>query len=71
MYNIIHHKKIHPRIPSTTWLLKYKFKISNCDGYYLVNIFHTFKIFNVGNFKIIDKIKSKANQIYLKQVKII
>ncbi len=27
--NTIHHKKIHPRIPSTTLVLKYVFKFSN------------------------------------------
>jgi len=27
--NIIHHKKIHPRIPFTTLILKYIFKFSN------------------------------------------
>jgi hypothetical protein len=47
--NIIQHKKIHPRIPFTTIVLKYIcnfFKF--CDKYYFVtNILHTFKIFIV------------------------
>jgi hypothetical protein len=41
-----------------------------CDEYYFVmNTLHMFKLFNVEFFKIIDYMKSKANQIYLKQVK--
>ncbi len=47
--NIIHHKKIHPRIPLKTLVLKYIcnfFKL--CEKYYFVtNILHTFKFFIV------------------------
>ncbi len=70
----MHHKQIHPRIPSTTLLFKYIFKISNS----MMNIIwpqiysiHSNSSMFVRIFKIIDYIKSKANQIYSKQVKII
>ncbi len=44
--NIIYNKKIHPRIPLKTLILKYIFKL--CDMYYfLTNIIHTFKFFIV------------------------
>jgi hypothetical protein len=72
--NIIHHKKIHPRIPSATLVLKYIFKFSNCMmGIILSQIYSIHSNFSmfVEFFKIIDYIKSKANQIYLKQVRII
>jgi hypothetical protein len=69
--NSIHHKKTHPKIPSTTLLFKYIFKISNfvmgIIWSQIYSIHSKFSIF-VGIFKIIDYIKSKANQIYLKQV---
>ncbi len=71
---IMHHKQIHPRIPSTTLLFKYIIKFSNS----MTNIIwsqiysiHSNSSMFVRIFKIIDYIKSKANQIYLKQVKII
>jgi hypothetical protein len=75
MYMItMHHKKIHPRIPLTTLLFTYIFKFSN----FITSIIwsQTYSIHSnspmfVGIFKIIDYIKFKANQIYLKQVKII
>jgi hypothetical protein len=72
--NIIHHKKIHPRIPSTTLVLKYLFKLSN----FVMSIILS-QIYSICSkssmfiefFKIIEYMKSKANQIYLKQTKII
>jgi hypothetical protein len=70
--NIIQHKKIHPKIPSTTLVLKFIFKISNSVMsiilswiYYIRSKSSMFIEF----FKIIDWMKSKANQIYLKQAK--
>ncbi len=69
----MHHKQIHPRIPSITLLFKYIFKFSNS----MTNTIWS-QIYSIHSnssivriFKIIDYIKSKANQIYLKQVKII
>jgi len=70
--NIMHHKKIHPRIPSTTLLFKYIFKFSN----FMMNIIWSqiysihsnFSMF-VGIFLIINHIKSKSNQIILKTSK--
>ncbi len=46
--NIIHHKKIHPRIPSTTLVLEYVFKFSNfvIGIFFVMNILHTFKFFS-------------------------
>ncbi len=70
----MHHKKIHPRIPLTTLLFKYIFKFSNfVMGIIWSQIYsiHSNSLMFVGIFKIIDYTKSKANQIYLKQVKII
>jgi len=72
--NIIHHKKIHPKIPSTTLVLKYIFKISNSMmGIILsqsqIYFIHLNFLMFVENFKIIDYIKSKVNQIYLKQTR--
>jgi hypothetical protein len=72
--NIIYHKKLNPRIPSTIWLLEYRFKLSN----FVMGIIWS-QIYSIDSnssmfvriFKLIDKIKFKANQIYLKQVKII
>jgi hypothetical protein len=72
--NIMHHKKIHSRIPLTTLLFKYIFKISNSMTRIIwsqIYSIHSNSLLFVGIFKIIDYIKSKANQIYLKQVKII
>jgi hypothetical protein len=75
MYIIImHHKKIHPRIPLTTLLFKYIFKISNFMTSIIwsqIYSIHSNSPMFVGIFRIIDYIKSKANQIYLKQIKII
>ncbi len=72
--NIIHHKKLHPRIPSTTLVLRYIFKISifvtSIIWSQIYSICSNFAMF-IGIFKIFDQIKSKANQIYLKQVEII
>ncbi len=72
--NIIHHKKIHPKIPSTTLVLKYIFKISNSMmGIILSQLYSIHSKFSmfVEFFKVIDYIKSKANQISLKQARII
>jgi hypothetical protein len=55
--NIIHHKKTHPRIPSTLLILKYIFKISNfVIGIILSQIYfiHSKSSMFVEVFKIID-----------------
>jgi len=67
--NIMHHKKIHPRIPSTTLFFKYMFKFSNfVMGIILSQIYTIHSKFSMffGVFKKIDLIQSKANHIYLK-----
>jgi hypothetical protein len=73
MYNnIVHHKKIHPKIPSITLVLKCVFKFSNfVTGIILLWIYsiHSKNLMFVKIFKIIDYMKFKANQIYLKQKK--
>jgi len=72
--NIMHHKKMHPRIPLTTLLFKYIIKFSNfVMGSIWSQLYsiHSNSSMFVAIFKIIDYIKFKANQIYLKQVKII
>jgi len=73
--NIIHHKKIHSRIPFTTLVLKYIFKISNSmmgiiiwSQIYFIHL--NFSMF-IELKKKIEYIKSKANKIYLKQARII
>jgi len=72
--NIKHHKKVHPRIPCTTLVLMYIFKISNYVKNiilsWIYSICSNFSMF-VEFFKIIDWLKSKTNQIYLEQTKII
>jgi hypothetical protein len=68
--NIIHHKKIHPRIPSTTLVLKYIFKFSN----FVMGIILSQICFIHSKFSMFVEFLnrwSKANQIYLKQEKII
>jgi hypothetical protein len=72
--NVIHHSKIHLRIPYTTLVWKYIFNFSNfMMGNILSQIYSIHSNFSmfVGFFKIIDYIKSKANQVYFKQAKII
>jgi len=71
--NIIHHKKIHPKIPSTTLVLKYIFKSSNSITCVILSWIYSIRsnssmFFEF--FKIINYMKSKANQKYLKQNKI-
>jgi hypothetical protein len=71
--NVIHHKKIHPRIPYTTLVLKYIIKFSNSMmGIILLQIYYIHSNFSmfVGFSKIIDYIKSKASQVYFKRAKI-
>jgi hypothetical protein len=72
--NIIHQKKIQPKIPTTIFVLKYICKFSNfiidiimLQIYFICSIFPMF----VKLFRIINCFKSKANHIYLKQTKII
>jgi len=68
--NIIHHKKIHPRIPSTTLVLKYIFKFLN----FVMGIILSQICFIHSKFSMFVEFLnrwSKANQIYLKQEKII
>jgi len=63
--HIIHHKKTHLRIPSTTLVLKYIFKIPNfVMGIILSQIYSICSKFSmfVGFFEIIDYIKFEANQ---------
>jgi hypothetical protein len=50
-------KKIHSKVLPITLVLKYIWKISKlCDQYYFViNIFHMFKIFNGFDFLIFKK----------------
>ncbi len=61
-------KKIHPRIPYSSLVLNYIFKISNSMMNIILSqlysIHSNFSMF-VGFFKIIDYIRSKANQVYL------
>ncbi len=55
--NILHHKKIHPGIPSTILFFKYVFKFSNSVmgiiWSQIYSIHSNFSMF-IGNFKIID-----------------
>ncbi len=70
--NIIHHKKIHPRIPSTTLVLKYIFKISNSMTSIILSQIYSIcskSSMFIEFFKIIDYMKCKTNQIYFKKAK--
>jgi hypothetical protein len=74
MINIIHPKKIQPKIPPTIFVLKYIRKFWNfviniimLQIYFICSKFSMFVKF----FRIINCFKSKVNHIYLKQTKII
>ncbi len=70
--NIIHHKKIQPRVPSTTLIMKCIFKFSNfVTNIILSRIYsiHSNSSMLVEFFKIMDQMKCKANQIQLQQEK--